>query len=84
MKQGLNRRSTPERIEGRGFFGRLFMGSTIQLSKREKLESLVKLGHTAMRFEMLGDDRQASILTQLQLNRLYQELDDIYRRMEGR
>ena len=42
-QNGLNRRSTLKPMEGRGFFGRMFQGSTIQKSLRERLIDKIKL-----------------------------------------
>lgn len=82
-KWWLNLRHTPQRVDSRGWLGRLFLGSGLQKSAAEqraeeraeivrRIESL----RTAVRFAKYNQDFQRAMFHQTELERAEQELED--------
>lgn len=78
MEDGLNRRTTPQRVEKRGWLGRLFFGSTIQSSVREQLERRAGILESMIRLAMLNGNYQEAQFLQLRLNDIRRRLDSLY------
>lgn len=77
VKDGLNLRTSAERVETKGFFQRLWSGSSIQRSNREKLESTAKTYQAIIRNEELKGNLQAAQLWQLRLNEVMRQLAEL-------
>lgn len=77
VKDGLNMRTSAERVETKGFFQRLWSGSSIQRSNREKLESTAKAYQAIIRNEELKGNLQAAQLWQLRLNEVMRQLAEL-------
>lgn len=77
VKDGLNLRTSTERVETKGFFQRLWSGSSIQRSNREKLESTAKTYQAIIRNEELKGNLQAAQLWQLRLNEVMRQLAEL-------
>lgn len=77
VEDALNLRTTAERVETKGFFQRLWSGSSIQKSNREKLEARARTLQAIIRNEELKGNYQAAQLWQLRLNDIMRQLGEL-------
>jgi len=77
VKDALNLRTTRERVETKGFFQRLWSGSSIERSNREQLVSRAETYQSIIRNEMLKGNHAAAQVWQLKLNEIMRQIDNL-------
>ena len=77
VKDAINLRNAPQRVEKNGFFKRLLVGSSINLSNMEDLEWRVRAYSARVNSEMAQGNYQAAQVWQLKLNEVMRQLDNL-------
>jgi hypothetical protein len=78
IEESLNLRTTPKVVEGRGYFQRLFHGSTIQRSRRQQLTYRANDYQTIVNMEIMKGNHQSAQIWQMKLDAVNREIEQIY------